>query len=65
MTATLSPRLNPVHAMAREAALVVGHAVKRFTVGDKRRPVVAIDDVSMRLERGEIYGILGSNGSGK
>ena len=26
---------------------------------------MAIDDVSMRLERGEIYGILGSNGSGK
>ena len=65
MTATLSPQLNPVHALPREAALVVDHAVKRFSVGAKRRPMVAIDDVSMRLERGEIYGILGSNGSGK
>ena len=46
-------------------ALLVEHVMKRFSVGDKRRPVVAIDDVSMRLERGEIYGILGSNGSGK
>jgi len=65
MTATLSPQLNQVHATPREAALVVDHAVKWFAVGDKRRPMVAIDDVSMRLERGEIYGILGSNGSGK
>jgi ABC-2 type transport system ATP-binding protein len=47
------------------AALLVEQVMKRFMVGDKRRPVVAIDDVSMRLERGEIYGILGSNGSGK
>ena len=46
-------------------ALLVEHVMKRFIVGDKRRPVVAIDDVSMLLERGEIYGILGSNGSGK
>ncbi len=46
-------------------ALLVEHVMKRFVVGDKRRPVVAIDDVSMRLERAEIYGILGSNGSGK
>jgi ABC-2 type transport system ATP-binding protein len=46
-------------------ALLVEHAVKGFVVGDKHRPMLAIDDVSMRLERGEIYGILGSNGSGK
>ena len=65
MTATLSPQLNQAHATPRDAALVVDHAVKRFAVGDKRRPMVAIDDVSMLLERGEIYGILGSNGSGK
>ena len=38
---------------------------KRFVVGRKRKPVVAISDVSLRLERGEIYGILGANGSGK
>jgi ABC-2 type transport system ATP-binding protein len=46
-------------------ALLVEHVQKRFAVGKKHRPVVAIDDVSMRLERGEIYGILGTNGSGK
>jgi len=65
MTTTLSPQLNLAAAQGRGAALVVDHAVKRFNVADKRRPVLAIDDVSMRLERGEIYGILGSNGSGK
>ncbi|MDP9273701.1 MAG: ABC transporter ATP-binding protein [Chloroflexota bacterium] len=34
-------------------------------VGRKRRPVVAINDVTLRIQRGEIYGILGANGSGK
>jgi ABC-2 type transport system ATP-binding protein len=65
MTAILDPQLDDAAAEPRLAALVVDHALKRFAVADKRRPVVAIDDVSMRLERGEIYGILGSNGSGK
>jgi ABC-2 type transport system ATP-binding protein len=46
-------------------ALLVEHATKRFMIGRKRRPVIAVDDVSMRLERGEIHGILGANGSGK
>ena len=38
---------------------------KRFVVGRKRKPVTAIADVSLRLERGDILGILGANGSGK
>ena len=46
-------------------ALLVDHVTKRFTVGRRRKPVVAVDDVSIRLERGEIHGILGANGSGK
>jgi len=46
-------------------ALVIDHVTKRFVVGRKKKPVVAIDDVSMRIERGEIYGVLGANGSGK
>jgi ABC-2 type transport system ATP-binding protein len=46
-------------------ALLVEHVTKRFVVGRKRRPVVAINDVSLRIERGEIYGVLGANGSGK
>ena len=46
-------------------ALLVEGVTKRFVVGRKRTPVVAIADVSMRLERGDIHGILGANGSGK
>ncbi len=34
-------------------------------MGRKKKPVMAIDDVSMRIKRGEIYGVLGANGSGK
>jgi ABC-2 type transport system ATP-binding protein len=57
----------PVPAPSRVGppALVVTGVTKRFVVGRKRRSVVAIDDVSLRLERGEIHGILGANGSGK
>jgi ABC-2 type transport system ATP-binding protein len=46
-------------------ALLIDEVTKRFSVGRKRKPVVAIADVSLRLERGDIHGILGANGSGK
>jgi ABC-2 type transport system ATP-binding protein len=46
-------------------ALLVENATKRFMVGRRRKPVVAIDGVSLRVERGDIHGVLGSNGSGK
>ena len=46
-------------------ALLVEHVTKRFVVGRKRKPVTAIANVSLRLERGDIVGILGANGSGK
>ncbi len=46
-------------------ALLVEGVTKRFVVGRKRTPVIAIADVSLRLERGDIVGILGANGSGK
>jgi ABC-2 type transport system ATP-binding protein len=46
-------------------ALFVEGVTKRFIVGRKRKPVTAIADVSLRLERGGIVGILGANGSGK
>jgi ABC-2 type transport system ATP-binding protein len=31
----------------------------------EKKPVVAVDNVSLSIERGEIFGILGPNGSGK
>jgi ABC-2 type transport system ATP-binding protein len=46
-------------------ALLIEGVTKRFTVGRGKRPVAAITDVSLRLERGQIHGILGANGSGK
>jgi ABC-2 type transport system ATP-binding protein len=46
-------------------ALLVESVTKRFFVGRKRKPVTAISNVSLRLERGDIHGILGANGSGK
>ena len=46
-------------------ALLIDDVTKRFVVGRKKAPVVAISHVSMRLERGDIHGILGANGSGK
>ena len=58
---TTSPQPIP----AGPPALLVDHVTKRFVVSRKKPPVLAIDDVSLRLERGEIHGILGANGSGK
>lgn len=33
--------------------------------GNGRKPVVAVDHVSLQVRRGEVFGILGPNGSGK
>jgi ABC-2 type transport system ATP-binding protein len=43
----------------------VDHVTKRFRVDRRKPPVTAVDDVSLRIERREIYGLLGANGSGK
>jgi ABC-2 type transport system ATP-binding protein len=57
---------SPQEVSAAEVpALVIDHVTKRFVVGRKKKPVVAINDVSMRIKCGEIYGVLGANGSGK
>jgi ABC-2 type transport system ATP-binding protein len=54
----------PVERIATPA-LLVEHVTKRFQVDRGKPPVSAIVDVSLRLERGAIHGILGANGSGK
>jgi ABC-2 type transport system ATP-binding protein len=46
-------------------AVLVEHLTKSFVVGRRKKPVVAINDVSLTISRGEIYGVLGANGSGK
>jgi ABC-2 type transport system ATP-binding protein len=58
------PGVGPDEAPAIPA-LLVDRVTKRFNVSRKKKPVTAIADVSMRLERGGTIGILGANGSGK
>ncbi len=58
------PTVRPARP-AGPAALVVEHVTKRFRVDRRKPPVTAVDDISLRIERGEIYGLLGANGSGK
>ena len=76
MTALLSPDLKnaaieqpslPEAAAPPSAvpALLMVDVTKRFIVGRKKKPVTAISHVSLRLERGDIHGVLGANGSGK
>jgi ABC-2 type transport system ATP-binding protein len=64
-TARVADKIGVVAQDAAVPALVIDRVTKRFTVGRKRKPVTAIQDVSLRLERGDIHGILGANGSGK
>jgi len=46
-------------------ALLIENVSKQFKVGRKKKPVIAVNDVSIRIPRGQIYGVLGANGSGK
>ncbi len=63
---TDAPSHKPVvRPLPSPAALLVERVTQRFKVDRRKPPVVAVDDVSIRLERGEIYGLLGANGSGK
>lgn len=61
-----------------EPALVVHEIVKQFKSNDSRswfrrqpadaepsKPILAVDHVSLTVDEGEIFGLLGANGSGK
>ncbi|MEJ7748742.1 MAG: ABC transporter ATP-binding protein [Candidatus Limnocylindrales bacterium] len=74
MTAVLTNELKKTAPVSRSVssqttavapALLIEGLSKSFVIGRKRKPVTAIVDVSMRLERGDVHGILGANGSGK
>lgn len=43
----------------------IEHLTKIFPVPLRRERVVAVQDLSLRVDKGEVYGLLGPNGSGK
>ncbi|MDO9550617.1 MAG: ATP-binding cassette domain-containing protein [Methanoregula sp.] len=46
-----------------QCVIRIEHLTKTFK--DKQRTVIAVDDVSFDVKRGEIFGLLGPNGAGK
>ncbi len=45
--------------------ITIEHLSKTFIPGKKIAPVVAVDDLSLTINRGEVFGLLGPNGAGK
>jgi ABC-2 type transport system ATP-binding protein len=48
-----------------DAAVAIHGLRKIFPVPFRRQPIVAVRDLNLRVEAGEVYGLLGPNGSGK
>jgi ABC-2 type transport system ATP-binding protein len=46
-------------------AVEIKHLVKDFKTSFRRKPLRAVDDVSIRIMPGEVCGLIGPNGSGK
>ncbi len=59
-----SPRSTPAAQPERETLIEVSALCTWFRTAD-RRLVKAVDDVSLKLYRGEILGVVGESGSGK
>jgi len=48
-----------------DPAVEVKNLTKVFSLGLRKEYVVAIDNLSLRVDAGEVYGLIGPNGSGK
>jgi len=48
-----------------EPAVEVSNLTKVFSIGLRKEYVVAVDNLSFKVEAGEVYGLIGPNGSGK
>ncbi len=48
-----------------EAAVSVTGVTKTFAIPFRRELLVAVRDLNLRVEAGQVYGLLGPNGSGK
>ena len=44
-------------------SIAVEHIVKKY--GSKKEPVIALNDVSLNVGKGELFGVIGSDGAGK
>src|SRR4029079_10323046 len=43
--------------------VVIDHIIKSYTT--KKDKVVAVDDISLEVDKGELFGIIGPDGAGK
>src|SRR6266849_6285005 len=48
-----------------DTVVTVSGLTKIFAVPFHRQPIVAVRDLNLRVDAGEVYGLLGPNGSGK
>jgi ABC-2 type transport system ATP-binding protein len=65
---SIPPRIGNAYRLPRkmsDPAVEILNLVKEFRTSFRRAPVRAVAGVSLRIESGEIYGLIGPNGSGK